>query len=55
MTLVVHDDGVGFDIEKANKSSQFGLIGMQERAQLIGGELNVISKPGQGTTVQLTV
>jgi signal transduction histidine kinase len=55
LTLVVHDDGVGFDIEKVNKSSQFGLIGMQERAQLIGGELNVTSKPGHGTTVQLTV
>jgi signal transduction histidine kinase len=54
-TLVVHDDGVGFDVEKVNKSSQFGLIGMQERAQLIGGVLGVISKPGDGTTVQLTV
>jgi two-component system sensor histidine kinase DegS len=55
VTLVVHDDGVGFDVEKVNKSSQFGLIGMQERAQLIGGELNVTSKPGHGTTVKLTV
>jgi signal transduction histidine kinase len=55
VSLVVHDDGIGFDIEKSNKVSHFGLVGMQERAGLIGGELRVISNPGSGTTVHLTV
>jgi len=55
VTLIVHDDGVGFDIEKSNKTSHFGLAGMRERAQLIVGELNIISKPGFGTTIQLTI
>ncbi len=55
LILVIHDDGVGFDIEKVNKSSQFGLTGMQERVQLAGGDLNIISKPGHGTTIQLTL
>jgi len=55
MTLIVRDDGVGFDIEKSNKTSHLGLTGMRERAQLIGGELNVISKPGYGTAIQLTI
>lgn len=55
VTLMVHDNGVGFNIEKVNKKAQFGLTGMRERAQLVGGELNIVSKPGAGTTVQLTV
>jgi signal transduction histidine kinase len=55
VTLIVRDDGVGFDIEKSNKTGHFGLTGMRERAQLVGGELNIISKPGYGTTIQLTI
>lgn len=55
VALVVSDDGVGFDTERANRPSQFGLTGMKERAQLIGGELKVESKPGAGTRMQLTV
>jgi len=55
VTLVVHDDGVGFDMGKINKSTQFGLTGMQERAQLGGGELRITTEPGHGTTIQLTI
>ena len=55
VTLIVSDDGVGFNVDKSDKTSDFGLTGMRERAQLIGGELNVISKPGYGTTIQLTI
>lgn len=55
VTLIVRDDGVGFDTEKGNITSHFGLTGMREWAQLIGGELTVISKPGHGTTIQLAV
>jgi signal transduction histidine kinase len=53
--LTVSDDGVGFNTEKSNGSSQFGLAGMQERAELVGGELKIVSKPGDGTTIQLTI
>jgi signal transduction histidine kinase len=55
VTLTVHDDGVGFDVEKKDKANRYGLEGMQERAQLVGGELTVTSKPGKGTTVKLVV
>jgi signal transduction histidine kinase len=55
VTLTVHDDGVGFDVEKKDKANDYGLEGMQERAQLVGGELTVSSKPGEGTTVKLVV
>jgi signal transduction histidine kinase len=53
--LMVRDDGVGFDMEKVGKKAQFGLTGMRERAQLVGGKLNITTKPGAGTTIQLTV
>ena len=55
VTLTVHDDGVGFDVDKKDKANDYGLEGMQERAQLVGGELTVTSKPGEGTTVKLVV
>jgi signal transduction histidine kinase len=54
-TLTVSDDGVGFNVEQIDKTSHFGLAGMQERAQLVGGELNIMSKPGLGTTIKLTI
>ncbi|MGD0794814.1 MAG: sensor histidine kinase [Dehalococcoidales bacterium] len=53
--LSVIDDGIGFDVEKIDKTSHFGLAGMQERARMVGGELHIISKPGSGTTVILTL
>ena len=53
--LLIYDDGVGFDIEKVNKMSHFGLAGIKERAQLIGGKLSIISKAGEGTTIQVVI
>jgi signal transduction histidine kinase len=55
MKLTVSDDGIGFDLNENAKSNRFGLKGMRERAQIVGGELNVISQAGSGSTVQLTV
>jgi signal transduction histidine kinase len=55
ITLEVHDDGIGFSLENNNQAGHFGLVGMHERAQLIGGTLTVTSKPGEGTTVILKV
>jgi signal transduction histidine kinase len=55
VTLTVQDDGIGFDLGKKEKTNNYGLEGMQERAQLAGGELTLISKPREGTTVKLVV
>ena len=55
LTLMIGDDGVGFDVEEKDKAKHFGLKGMRERAQLVGGELKIISKPGEGTTVKLVI
>jgi signal transduction histidine kinase len=55
VTLIVTDDGCGFTVFAAPPSGSLGLIGMQERADLVGGRMGVESAPGQGTTVRLWV
>jgi signal transduction histidine kinase len=47
--VAVRDDGHGFD--PVDKSAGFGLPGMRERAELLGGALTIESAPGKGTTV----
>ena len=54
VTLVVEDDGVGFDpADKAAHDKGIGLAGMQERASLVGAMLQVESAPGEGTSIFL--
>jgi signal transduction histidine kinase len=48
---MVEDDGIGFDAEAAAASGRLGLLGMQERLALAGGNLEVESNPGAGTAV----
>lgn len=56
LTIVVKDDGRGFDTRHVKQSnSGLGLVGMRERAQLVGGDLELISHPGLGTEVRLHV
>jgi len=50
---VVEDDGVGFDPSQPYKSGHLGLVGMQERAQMMSGTLHVESFPGSRTTIVL--
>lgn len=49
--LTVRDDGNGFDPDA--QSDGFGLLGMRERTELLGGELQVNSTPGKGTTLSV--
>ena len=53
LTLEVQDDGVGFNrsILAAGASRGFGLMGMHERASLVGGEFTIESQPGGGTNL----
>jgi signal transduction histidine kinase len=52
----VADNGCGFDMEAIDaEGDNWGLIGMRERAEVIGGSLQVNSTPGQGTAVHLEV
>ena len=51
MLLIVEDDGVGFDPgEPPDSEGGFGLLGMQERAALVGATLEIESSAGKGTT-----
>lgn len=56
LMLTVHDDGRGFDVpahlHDLSTHGHFGLVGMQERIGLIGGDWMVDSAPGRGTTVR---
>jgi PAS domain S-box-containing protein len=55
ITLVVRDDGTGFDMSRGRGAAGLGLISMRERMHLIGGEFAIDSKPGIGTTIQAKV
>lgn len=55
VTLTVQDNGIGFNTETNNGFNHFGLLGMKERVDFIKGDLKIISQPGAGTIVKLTV
>lgn len=55
--LHIVDNGIGFDVDasrqRANAGASMGVLGMDERATLVGGSLDIRSTPGAGTTVTL--
>ena len=55
LVLEVIDDGIGFDTTMRAKPDTYGIIGLKERAFLLDGKLNIVSKPGMGTTVRLEI
>ena len=55
IVLLVEDNGVGFDAEKGGTPRALGLMGMQERTALVGGELKIDSEVGKGTTVRVRI
>jgi two-component system sensor histidine kinase UhpB len=59
LELAVRDDGVGFDVAKtldqAPSRGHLGLLGMKERIQILGGEIEVASEPGHGTRIRISL
>lgn len=55
LTLEVCDDGIGFAAALAGRGGGIGLASMRERAALAGGELQIRSKPGAGTTIRVEI
>lgn len=55
IVIIIEDDGVGMDLEKARESGRLGLVGMQERAEMLGGNLLVESTPQVGTTLVVEI
>src|SRR6185503_2211029 len=57
LRVTVEDNGAGFEAESVGEERDgrrpLGIIGMQERASLLGGEVSIESEPGRGTTVFL--
>jgi signal transduction histidine kinase len=54
----IKDDGKGFQVERvldAEKNKRLGLLGMRERLEMVGGNINIESAPGEGTTIQAQV
>ena len=56
LQILINDDGVGFDMDALLQDdavrNSYGLISMEERAQLAGGRMEVESSPGEGTRLR---
>ena len=53
--MIVSDCGIGFDKDQAMAHQGLGLISMRERVQMVNGDFEVESEPGQGTTIHVRV
>ncbi len=53
--LTLSDDGCGFSVSGVDGDQHFGLRGMQERAAMLGADLQITSQPGRGTSVKISL
>jgi two-component system sensor histidine kinase DegS len=57
--ITIQDNGVGFDVEqtmaRSKKNSHYGLIGMNERVELLNGKMDIQSAKGQGTKISISI
>ncbi len=57
--MELHDNGKGFvvpgDIPTGSNGGHFGIIGMRERVHTVGGEIQIFSEPGKGSTIVVKV
>lgn len=53
--VIIEDDGIGFDPKRAIGANSMGLVGMRERAEMLGGSFTVESAPGRGTSIIVEV
>jgi signal transduction histidine kinase len=53
--LRVSDDGDGFDLEAPRSSLSYGLTSMRERTESLGGQFNISSVRGAGTTIEVVL
>jgi signal transduction histidine kinase len=54
LVLEIADDGSGFAEDSVDPEAALGLVGMRERAEMIGGTLEIESRAGRGTTIRLS-
>jgi len=59
VTLTIEDDGRGFDLDELQNTGSspqgLGLTGMKDRLSLLGGRLDIQSKPGEGTRIEIEI
>ena len=55
LIVEVHDNGKGFDSDNATNKNSFGLLGMRERAAVLGGNIDITSSPQQGTEIRVRI
>ena len=55
ITMTISDNGVGMDASNRHKPGSFGLVGIEERVKILGGNFMVTSRPGAGTTIEVSV
>jgi len=59
LTLEIQDDGEGFEVDSALNAARgngsLGMLGMRERAEMLAGELRVVSTPGEGTMIECLI
>lgn len=55
LTLTIQDNGKGFNTDKTEKEKTLGILGMKERALMIGGSLHIQSEANNGTLIQLCI
>lgn len=54
LRMEIHDDGAGFDPDVLDVGRHFGVLGMRERAERIGADIVISSRPGEGTRIRLS-
>lgn len=55
LILTIVDDGIGMDLQELKNTKTMGIVGMRERAVMMGGIFSVESSPGKGTIITVTV
>jgi signal transduction histidine kinase len=55
LAMVIRDNGVGMYPGDRRKAHRFGLVGIEERITILGGELNIESMPGSGTVLRIHI
>jgi signal transduction histidine kinase len=55
LSVLVVDDGVGFDTASVPAAGHYGIIGMRERMKRVSGDFHLHSEPGKGTRAELSV
>jgi signal transduction histidine kinase len=55
IVVSIEDDGTGFDITAVKNKKSFGILGMKERVHSLNGKFELVSSPGKGTKINISL